>query len=86
MLWYHSNGDGSAGVYPDSSAICARIDAGEHGWYGSLDGAIKHGGVCATAYTRKTERVYDAAHWLATGELLPSGTITTTTITAEVAQ
>jgi hypothetical protein len=45
--------------------------------------SIIHGGVLATAFTRKTEATYDAAHWLKTGEHVRVGSITITKITAE---
>jgi hypothetical protein len=51
--------------------------------YSSIEGAIIHGGVLATAFTRKTEATYDAAHWLKTGEQVRVGSITITKITAE---
>ena len=66
--WYHVNGDGTADRFDDSPAICARIDAGERGWFGSPEGAIRHGGVIATAFEQTTEAVFDAAHWFETGE------------------
>ena len=34
--WYRVNGDGTADVFEDTPAICARIDAGEGGWFASL--------------------------------------------------
>jgi hypothetical protein len=51
--------------------------------YSSIEGAIIHGGVLATAFTRKTEATYDAAHWLKTGERVRVDSITITKITAE---
>ena len=46
FYWYHANGDGTADRYEDSPAICARVDAGEKGWYSSPEGAIYHGRRC----------------------------------------
>jgi hypothetical protein len=75
--------DGVAVAVPDTKEARAIIDADGRGYYGSIEGAILHGGVIATAFERKTERTYDAAHWLRTGEMVPAGEITTTTITAQ---
>jgi hypothetical protein len=80
--WYHVNGDGTADRVDDCIAVRACIDAGEPGWFGNPEGAILHGGVAACAFKRKTETVYDAAAWLATGAMVPAGEITTTEITA----
>ena len=66
VYWYHANGDGTADRHDDSPAICARIDAGEPGWFGSPEGAIRHGGVIATAFELKTEKYMNAEVWLAT--------------------
>ena len=66
LYWYHANGDGTADRYEDSPAICARIDAGELGWFTTPEGAIRHGGVIATAFELKTEKYINAAAWLAT--------------------
>ena len=79
--WYHANGDGTADRYEDSPAICARIDAGEPGWFGSPEGAILHGGVVATAFKLTTEPVFDARHWFETGERKSAGERTTLKIT-----
>ena len=81
--WYHVNADGTADVFEDSKEICARVDAGEPGWFGSPEGAIVFGGVNATAFKQCTERTYDTVHWLETGEMVAAGSITTTTITAK---
>jgi hypothetical protein len=62
---------------------CAAVDANPRGVYGSIEGAIINGGVLATAFKRKTEAVYDAAQWLATGAMVPVGFVTVTEITAE---
>jgi hypothetical protein len=85
-VWYRVNGDGTATAWPDTEEVEQRINAGESGWYCSIEGAILHGGVIATAFKRKTETVYDTAHFIRTGELLPVGERTTTTITAEPPQ
>jgi hypothetical protein len=82
FLWYHSNGDGSASVHFDSPAIRARVDS-ESDWYGSVEGAIKHGGVVATAFIKRTEPLYDAITWLKRNERLPVGVAEHTEITAE---
>ena len=66
IYWYHVNGDGTADRYEDSPAICARIDGGEHGWFITPEGAIRHGGVIATAFELKTEKYMNAARWLET--------------------
>jgi hypothetical protein len=81
FFWYHVH-DGVATVHEDTPAIRKRVDT-EPGWYGNAEGPILHGGVLATAFTRKTEPTYDAAAWLFRGERVPMGEITTTTITAE---
>lgn len=83
FIWWHVNGDGTATAFDDTPEVRARIDAFEPGWFGSIEGAIRHGGVIATAFHRQTEQTYDAVHWLNTGEMLPAGTITTTIITAQ---
>ena len=41
-----------------SPPICAQIDAGEAGWFGTPEGAILHGGVIATAFEIVTEEVF----------------------------
>jgi predicted RNA-binding protein len=61
---------------PDTADVRDAIDNG------TLRDVI-HGGVLATAFTRKTEATYDAAHWLKTGEHVRVGSITITKITAE---
>ena len=83
--WYHANGDGTADRYEDSPAICARIDAGERGWFGSPEGAIRHGGVIATAFKIKTEKYMNAALWLETNgrERVVVGEKTILTITEQ---
>jgi hypothetical protein len=83
FTWYQVTEYGTAAPVPDSPEVSARVNASPAGWYGTIEGAILHGGVIATAYKRKTEQTYDAAHWLRTGELLPAGEVTITTITAE---
>lgn len=85
FYWYHVNGDGTADRYEDSPAICARIDAGESGWFGNPEGAILHGGVIATAFERKVEKLMNAARWLETNgrERIEVGERVTIKITAE---
>ena len=80
--WYRSNGDGTADRFEDTPAICARIDAGERGWFGNPEGAILHGGVLACSYTRKVEATYDAMVWLKTGAMVPVGELVTIEVTA----
>jgi hypothetical protein len=84
MIWWHVV-DGVAIGYPDTRETHALVDASPRGWFGTIEGAILHGGVLATAFERKTEMTYDAARWLATNgrERVPMGEITTTKITAE---
>lgn len=83
FLWYHSNYDGSASVHQDTPEVRARIDSHEGGWFGTPEGAILYGDVCATAFTRKTEQHYDAKAWLRTGAMIPVGMHTVTAITAK---
>jgi hypothetical protein len=84
FMWWRVNQYGCAECFPDSTAIRAMVDSGQGGpWYGNVEGAIIHGGVRATAYTRTTEATYDAAAWFERGTLKPAGLVTTTTITAE---
>lgn len=83
FMWYRITEDGRADCVADSPAIRALIDRDGRNWYGNIEGAIINGGVRATAFKRKTEMTYDAAHWLATRELKPAGEVTTTEITAE---
>ncbi|WP_316235076.1 MULTISPECIES: hypothetical protein [unclassified Bradyrhizobium] len=79
FFWWHVV-DGVARAIPDTAE--ALESAGLSNVYASIEGAIVNGGVIATAYTRKTEQTYDAARWLATGEMVPAGEVTTTKITA----
>ncbi len=83
FLWYRPNGDGSAAAFPDTPATRARVDAAPNEWYGSPEGVILYAGVIATAFKRKTEATYDGPRYFATGEMLQTGTVTHTTITAE---
>jgi hypothetical protein len=83
FIWWHANGDGTATAWPDTREVRARVDAGEPGWYGTIEGAILHGGVIATAFERYTVQTFDAMHYFATGEHKPMGEVTTTKITAE---
>jgi hypothetical protein len=69
---------------PDTADVRDAIDNGTlRDVYSSIEGAIIHGGVLATAFTRKTGAAYDAAHRLKTGEHVRVGSITMTKITAE---
>jgi hypothetical protein len=85
FTWWRVTDYGTAIAYPDTTEVRASVDSGERGWYGTIEGAIIHGGVRATAFKRETTQVFDAAHWLKTGEHKPSGYVTITTITAEAA-
>lgn len=84
FIWWHVV-DGVAYAVPDSADVSRQIDAGLiTNVYGSIEGAILHGGVLATAFKRETSEAYDAMAWLKTGAMVPTGqTITTTKITAE---
>jgi hypothetical protein len=81
MIWWHVV-DGVARGLPDSPAVRAFVDRHSRDIYGTIEGAILHGGVLATAFKRTTERTYDAARWLETGEHVPVGFVTITEITA----
>jgi hypothetical protein len=82
FIWWHVV-DGVAIAVPDSPEVSAAIDSGTmRDVYGSIEGAIIHGGVIATAFESKTERTYDALAWLKTGDMIPMGEITTITIKA----
>lgn len=59
-----------------------KVNANPSEYYGSIEGAILHGGVQATAFSRKTEMTYDAALWFKTGAMVEAGSVTTTKITA----
>jgi hypothetical protein len=83
MFWYHSNNDGTCSAHADTPAIRARIDAGEPGWFGTPEGAIINGGVCACSFTLHSEQLYDAHAWLATKQLIPMGERIIKTITAQ---
>ncbi len=83
FTWWHVV-DGVAYAVPDSADISRQIDEGLiTNVYGTIEGAIIHGGVKATAFTRKTEATYDTMAWLKTGAMVPAGQVTTTTITAQ---
>lgn len=81
FLWWHVE-DGVAIAYPDTREVRARVNT-ERDWYGTIEGCIIHGGVRATAFTRKVEKTYDAEAWLRYRTMVPAGEITTTKITAE---
>jgi hypothetical protein len=86
FIWWHVV-DGVARAMPDTADVRDAIDNGTlRDVYSSIEGAIIHGGVLATAFTRKTEATYDAAHWPKTGEHVRVGSITITKITAERAR
>jgi hypothetical protein len=72
--------DGSAHPFHDEDAI----NAGTAGQvFGSIEGAIINGGVQACAFTRKTERLFDAAAWLKTGQMVEVESMDVVTITAK---
>lgn len=79
--WYHAKGDGTADRFDDTPLARARVDS-ESNWYGSPEGAIIHGAVIASAFTRKVESTYDAMAWLETGAMVPAGELVTIEITA----
>jgi len=82
FFWWHVV-DGVAVYLEDTPEVSRAIDAGElRNIYSTIEGAITYGGVCATAFTRKTEQTYDAMAYLQRGEWIPRGEITTTEITA----
>jgi hypothetical protein len=81
FLWWRVI-DGVALGYEDTPSVRKLVDARPSEFYGTIEGAILHGGVIATAFTRKTERTYDAMAYLQRGEWIPCGEITTTEITA----
>jgi hypothetical protein len=74
--------DGMAIAIPDSPEISASIDAGTLRVFATIEGAIIHGGVRATAFERETNDTYDALAWLETGAMVRVGSVTTTKITA----
>jgi hypothetical protein len=81
--WWHITPHGTAELVRDTPEVSRAIDAGAPGYFATIEGAILHGGVRATAFARKTEDTYDARAWLETGAMVPAGQITTTTITAQ---
>jgi hypothetical protein len=83
FLWYRANGDGSADVIADSPELSAKIDADPRNWFSTPEEAIRHGGVVATAFVVRSTRVYDAARWFETGEMVNCGEVRTLEITAE---
>jgi hypothetical protein len=91
MIWWHVV-DGVAHAFPDTAEVRARVDnqmnvhpSRRERWFGTIEGCIKHAGVKATAFKRTTERTYDAALWLKTGQHVPVGHVTVTEITASPA-
>lgn len=83
FCWWRVSQYGMAEPHADTPATRALVDTEPRGWYGNVEGTIIHGGVLATAYKRRTEQTYDARVWLATGEMVSAGEITTTEITAQ---
>jgi hypothetical protein len=81
FTWWHVV-DGVAVAHPDTTEVRAMIDAGAPNWFGSIEGAIIHGGVQAVAYRRDTVETFDALAWIERGERVPVGTITITEYTA----
>lgn len=81
--WYRVNADGTADRFEDSPEICARVDAGERGWFANPEGAIVYGGVIASAFKRTVEKTYDAVRWLETGDMVETGELVTLEITAD---
>jgi len=73
VYWYHANGDGTADRYPDSQELCRLIDRDGRNWFISPEGAIRHGGVIATAFELTLEPLFDAKRWFHTGKLDPAG-------------
>ena len=82
FYWYHANGDGTADRIEDSPEVCKIIDSGGRGWFGNPEGAIIHGGVIASAFTRNSEPTYDAVQWFKTGEMVFAGYRVTVQVTA----
>jgi hypothetical protein len=80
IYWYHANGDGTADRFPDSHELCCEIDAHPHGWFTTPEGAIRHGGVVATAFEIVKEKLFDTRQWLATDGENPGEVWTRTTI------
>jgi 2-polyprenyl-3-methyl-5-hydroxy-6-metoxy-1,4-benzoquinol methylase len=84
-MWWRVGPYGMAECFPDTAEMRKRVDAEPAGWYGNVEGTIKHGGVIATAFQRKTEQAYSAPYpgCADFSKWVPNGTVTTTTITAE---
>jgi hypothetical protein len=73
--WYVARPDGTADCYTSDPPSLANA-------YGTPEGAIKHGGVQATAFIRKTEEVFDAVEAIIYGRRVSAGFRTTTKVTA----
>jgi hypothetical protein len=74
MLWYRSNGDGTADAFPDSLAIRARVDADKgRDWYMSPVGLVRHAGVRACSFRQYREQLYSAMAYLESKQLVPMG-------------
>jgi hypothetical protein len=83
FTWWHVVDGVAVAVDGGDPAVCDAIDDGRmRNVYMTIEGAILHGGVLATAFERETNQTYDAAAWLATGAMVPVGSVTTTKITA----
>lgn len=80
---YGPIGERFAVPYEDSREVRRLVDANPYRWFGTIEGAILHGGVIATAIKRTREPTYSSAHYLATGQYLCVGEIMVTEITAE---
>lgn len=80
FIWWRYADDGTIEMDLDCDEA---VDANPSGYTGSIEGAIIHGGIKATAFDLKTEDVYDTKEWFKTGVMVPSGTMTTLKITAE---
>lgn len=76
FLWWRLSPYGTAEAHPDTVEVRKRVDT-EPGWYGTVEGLVIHAGVQATCFTRKVEKLFDAAAWLHRGEHIPAGERTT---------
>lgn len=62
--------------------LAAMMDAEPGRWFGTIEGAIMHGGVKAIAIERTRLETYSTRLWLETGKRQLSGTVIQTKITA----
>ena len=83
FIWWRVSEYGMAEPFAETPEIVARINSGEPGWYGNVEGTIFHGGVLATAFKRRTEQTYDTAAFFERKEYVPVDFVTVTEITAE---